>query len=73
MARTDEIIENNKGLIQKHNGLKTPNDVNRAILDVLTDISETAAIFLDFMSFIYNRQIVTKKEAERMKQDKQGE
>lgn len=73
MARTDEIIENNKGLIQKHNGLKTTNDVNKAILDVLTDISKTAAIFLDFMSFIYNRQIITKKDAENMKQGAKNE
>ena len=56
--RADKIIENNKSLIKKHNGLKTDKDVNLAILDVLTDISETMAAELDFMSFIFNRGVI---------------
>ena len=55
--RTNRIIENNKGLVQKHNGLKTELDIQRATLDVMTDISETLAAFFDFMTFIYNRQV----------------
>ena len=55
--RSDRIIENNKGLIAKHHGLKTDKDIAMATLDVLTDISETLAGFLDFMTFIYNRKV----------------
>ena len=55
--RTDTIVKNNKELFKKHNGLKTQMDVSKATLDVMTDISETLAGFLDFMTFVYNRQI----------------
>lgn len=56
--RSDRIIENNKGLIAKHHGLKTEKDIAMATLDVLTDISETNAALLDFFSLIFNRGIV---------------
>jgi len=56
--RADTIIENNKSLVKKHNGLKTEKDIGLAILDVMTDISETMAAELDFMSFIFNRSVI---------------
>ena len=56
--RSDKVIDNNKGLAKKHNSFRTEKDISLATLDVLTDISETLAAQLDFMSLIYNRQVV---------------
>ena len=70
--RTNRIIENNKGLVQKHNGLKTDLDVQRATLDVMTDISETLAAFFDFMTFIYNRQVAFPGDLPEEEKKKQG-
>ena len=67
--RSDNIIDNNKKLVEKHNGLKKPEDVNRAILDVLTDISETAAIFTDLFGAIYGRTIYTAEEARQQQRN----
>ena len=55
--RTDRIIKNNKGLPTKHHGLRTEKDIAMATLDVLTDISETEAAVLDYLCFIFNRQV----------------
>ena len=68
--RSDKIIENNKGLISKYHGLRTEKDVAMATLDVLTDISETAAVILDFLSFIYNRPVVFARDERQ--EEKQG-
>ena len=72
--RTDTIVKNNKELVKKHNGLKTQMDVSKATLDVMTDISETLAGFLDFMTFVYNRQIAFPgdKVPEEMKNNQNG-
>ena len=72
--RTKTIVDNNKALVKKHNGLKTQMDVSKATLDVLTDISETLAGFLDFMTFVYNRQIALPgdKVPEDMKNKQNG-
>lgn len=58
--RTDKIIENNKKL-SKDCKLGTPEGRQLAILSVLTDISETMALYTDLMASIYGRSIQYQK------------
>lgn len=59
--RTDKIIENNKKLA-KECKLGTPEGRQLAILSVLTDISETIALYTDLLASIYGRSIQYMKD-----------
>jgi hypothetical protein len=63
--RIDEIVENNKKIAQS--SLKSETEIARATLSVLTDISETLAMFLDLTGNIYGREILTPKQIEQIR------
>ena len=63
--RTDEVVENNKKISEQ--SLKTATEVERQILSVLTDISETLAMQVDLTANIYGREIFNKKQMEQMR------
>ena len=52
--RIDTIKENNKKLTKDFN-LMNPHQLEQAKLSVLTDISETLAIYTDLMCAVYGR------------------
>ena len=60
--RTNEVIENNKKLQEQFNGFKDEKSIRLATLSVLTDISETMALFTDLFANIYGRQIMNNEE-----------
>ena len=55
---TPRIEENNKKL-QQSLRFTHPDDINKGILSVLTDISETLALLTDTIAMIYGREIRT--------------
>ena len=62
--RSDEIIENNKKIA--NGSLKTTVEIERATLSVLTDISESLAMYVDLTANIYGREIFNKKQVEQI-------
>lgn len=64
--RVDNIIENNKK-IQENFKLDTDKGRQLAILSVLTDISETLALYVDIYASIYGREITLNDDKRRGK------
>ena len=67
--RADEIIENNQKISES--SLKSAVEVERAILSVLTDISETLAMYVDLTANIYGREIINKKQVEQIRRQQE--
>ena len=67
--RVDEIIENNQKISES--SLKSAVEVERAILSVLTDISETLAMYVDLTANIYGREIFNKKQVEQIRKQQE--
>jgi hypothetical protein len=59
--RIDEVIDSNKKL-SRNVRLNTEEGRQMALLSVLTDISETLALFLDMYAMTYGRVLSTKKD-----------
>lgn len=67
--RVDEIIENNQKISES--SLKSEVEVERQILSVLTDISETLAMYVDLTANIYGREIFNKKQVEQIRRQQE--
>ena len=65
--RIDEIAENNKKLPKQYR-MTTEEGRQLAMISVLTDISETLAIFTDVYANIYGRMISRKEPDNASKQ-----